>query len=162
MKTIEEITALIIAESQTRHELQCSGSNHHTLILTADGDVYWSEEIDQHSCSEAVWKGEDTRLISFQGWTPDQSFAYYDMIEATAEEMAEIQETLEEFRDENEIKVGETAFYRGDKDFGFDAAKWYSEGDLLSYSDCNPDTSPEEHMADAVEAAEIFLSQMCG
>ena len=162
MKTIEEITEAIIAESQTRHELQCGGSNWHSLILTAEGEVYWSEEIDQYSCSRAVWEGEDTKLISFQGWTPDAPFAYYDMTEATMGDLVDITRRTEEFPDEEEVTLGELTFYKGEKYYGFDPTKWYREGPLLSFRDANPDVSDEDYMADAVATAESFLATRNG
>ena len=47
-------------------------------------------------------------------------------------------------------------YRRGEKYYGYDPQKWFSVGDLLSFSDANQDTSEEEYMREAIERAEEF------
>jgi len=85
MKTIEEIIEEITAEAATAYELSM-GSNWHRLVLTAEGEIYWAEEVGQSSMSVAVWNGSDCSLMHFQGQSHNgYSEEAYEMIEASAE-----------------------------------------------------------------------------
>jgi len=85
MKTIEEIIEEITAEAATAYELSM-GSNWHRLVLTAEGEIYWAEEVGQSSMSVAVWNGSDCSLMHFQGQSHNgYSEEAYEMIEASAD-----------------------------------------------------------------------------
>ena len=159
MKTIETITEEIEDQAQEAFILQCGGgTSWHSLILTGDGEIYWTENIDQHSCSEAVWKGEDKCIMKFQGWCPDEDQAYYDQIEATEEELIEINSEIADYEDPEdapyEIDVNGETFHRGDKNHGYDATKWYRNGDLVTD---NSEMWPS--IEDAVETAQRFWAE---
>ena len=156
MKTIDEITAEITAEAATAYELSM-GSNWHRLVLTAEGEIYWAEEVGQSSMSEAVWNGTDRSLMHFQGQTwSDSAEEAYEMIEAGAAIAAELEERASEERGSMFEASDGIEYRRGEKYYGYDPQKWFSVGDLLSFSDANQDTSEEEYMREAIERAEEF------
>ena len=156
MKTIEEITAEITAEAATAYELSM-GSNWHRLVLTAEGGIYWAEEVGQSSMSEAVWGGADLSLMHFQGqaWNGYSEEAF-EMIEASAAIAAELEEIASEERGSMFEASDGIEYQRGDKQFGYDSKKWFSVGDLLSFSEANQGVSEGEYMREAIERAEEF------
>jgi hypothetical protein len=155
MKNIEDIISEIEDQAPEAWK-RSNGRNWHRLVLTSEGDIYWAEEADQHSMSEAVWKGTDCSLTHFQGqpWNGADEDAH-EMIAASAEIAAE----LEKIADGETINVGASdgeSYSLGRKHYGYNESTWYRVGNLLSYSDANPDTSCADYMAQAIEAAEKF------
>jgi hypothetical protein len=157
MKNIDQITNEITGEAAEAWN-RSNGHNWHRLVLTSQGVIYWAEEVDQHSMSEAVWNGTDCSLILVQGqtWNGDDEQAYV-MIEASPEIAAELEN---EEHDPYGVKGSDGKTYRkGNAYYGYNPKKWYCRGDLLSFDDAHPDISAEDYMADAIKAAEEFWAE---
>lgn len=160
MKTIEEITEAVAKQAQEYWE-RSNSHNWHSLILTSEGELYWSMEADQHSMSEAVYNGEDCRLCVFQGqtWNGADEDAY-EMIEAKEELVADLNDQEKKCPNGGDYKGQDGEDYRrGDKSHGYDPEKWYRLGDLLSFHEAHDGVSEKEAMATAIEQAEIFWGE---
>lgn len=156
MRTIEDITAEIAAQANEAYA-RANSQNWHRLIITSQGDIYWAEEIDQHSMSEEIWRGDDCTLMHFQGqrWNGEDEEAY-DMIVASPEVTAELDAEADEL---HAIASDGVEYRKGKKYYGYSPEKWYRIGDLFTFEEANPDLSGEEYMEQAIEAAEEFWAE---
>lgn len=155
MKSIGQVIKEIINESPERWILEHS-RNWHSLILTSEGNLYWSEGVDQNTIPIGVWEGEDRRILVVNGAPYDgPPENVYELIPVVDSEFIT---KLDGAGEECPCIDGET-YKKGDAYYGYDREQWYQVGGLLSFSDACPDMTAEEHMQSAIEEAQCFWSE---